>query len=202
VDRLEQIRALSDAGFTLIPLRGKVPCCKPGCPAPHKGCGDGWEKTPYGRWAPEELAVGNYGVALKAGDLVIDVDPKNFEAGDDPLARLKEDLGTDFQTFKVLTGRGNGGGHIYLSKPADVEIKRKLKKYPGLEFRSENQQMVGPGSLHPETGSPYKMPQGQPAKILEAPAALLDLLKKEPEEFKPGTGKYVDDAATRERSMQ
>lgn len=51
----------------------------------------GWQKIDYslhsdiGPWGKSD---GNLGVRLRDSDLVIDMDPRNFESGDDPLTRL------------------------------------------------------------------------------------------------------------------
>jgi predicted P-loop ATPase len=206
--RLAIIKALMDSGYTLIPLRGKKPCCKPGCPSMHPvgidpktgqktWCGSDWPDTPPGKWTAEELAAGgNYGVALKAGDLVVDVDPRNFALGDDPLKRLQAVVGP-LGGFVVRTG--GGGFHIYLRKPADILVRNDLKDYPGIEFKSLGRQVVGPGSIHPETGNEYEIVEA--GEELPAPQALLDLIQRVdlPFEDCKGTGTYVNDADTQGR---
>ncbi len=76
--KAEAIRAFAAAGFTLIPVKGKTPLVA------------GWQDTKPGDYTPEYLAAvgGNYGVALGEADLVVDVDPRNFPAGDNVLRRF------------------------------------------------------------------------------------------------------------------
>ena len=109
------IRSLTAAGYTLIPLyRGKNPNRK------------GWTQTPYGKHGPDELASMNYGVLLKPGDLVVDIDPRNFKTDDNPVERLTKKIGTQLHSFAVATG--NDGYHIYLRKPADLLVRNAIKE--------------------------------------------------------------------------
>ena len=77
------------------------------------------------------------------------------------------------KSFTVRTG--GGGLHLYLKKPADVLIAHTLKDYPGLEFKTKGRQVVGPGSIHPETGKTYDVLVD--AEVAAAPASLLELIK-------------------------
>lgn len=153
--------SLRSKGYTLIPLRGKIPIPT------------GWEKAGPLDYPNAGNNGGNYGVALKAGDLVIDVDPRHFEEGDKPLARLVEAVGVPLSSFAVKTG--GGGLHIYFTKPPDIKVAHTLKEYPGLEFKSSGRQVVGPGSVHPDTGKEYTI--AVDGEVRPAPEALLSLLK-------------------------
>lgn len=190
--KLSAIRALEAAGFPLIPLKGKIPV------------GKNWGATPVGKFTSETLAVGNYGVVLSAGYLVLDIDPRRFVQGDKPVTRLAKDLNVNLSgSFSVKTG--GGGLHIYFKMPADSDIRvvNELEKYRGVEFKSAGRQVVGPGSIHPETNIEYKISVGSPDKILEAPAALLELIKApaapKAEEKEKGVGDYKNDEGSKER---
>lgn len=200
--KISAVAAFLEAGYTLIPV------CSPTVPHEHKGkpCKTpgkiptrfGWENTAFGDHSEEELASGNYGVALHAGDIVIDVDPRNFPAGDKVLARLVALLGGLPDTFTVRTG--GGGLHIYLRKPADLLISQALRDFPGIEFKTAGRQVVGPGSLHSGTGKLYETIKGSPAVIADCPLKLLELLKKTAIPFSEiGTGTYINDAPTQGR---
>lgn len=187
--KLEAIRALGRADFALIPLEGKKPTF------------EGWENTPPGSFKPEDLIGGNYGVVLRAGALVVDVDPRNFKEGDRPLERLVERVGP-LASFTVRTG--GGGLHIYFRVPADLLVRNSLKEYPGIEFKAAGRQVVGPGSIHPETGREYVVTAGDPSAIAAAPEALVNLVRRSVvpfEEVTGGTGAYVNDAATQGRFL-
>lgn len=130
-------------GFSLIPLRGKIPIER------------NWQNTKYNPdltlW---QLGNGNFGVVLRDCDLVIDVDPRNFKNGTNSLKKLMLTTGIEyFDTFKVLTG--GGGLHIYMKKPPMTQIQTKLPLLPGVEFKTKGAQVVGATSLHPETKNTY-----------------------------------------------
>lgn len=161
LSKLDHIKELRSRGYSLIPLNGKIPAVK------------NWTSAGPLDFSEEALTKNNYGVALKNGDLVIDVDPRNFAPGDKPLTRLVAAIGVPLSTFTIRTG--SGGLHIYFTKPADVIVSHTLKEYPGLEFKSSGRQVVGPGSVHPDTGKPYVVAAG--GVIAPAPQKLLDLIK-------------------------
>lgn len=121
----------------------------------------------------------NVGVRLRACDLVVDVDPRNFAPEDDPLKRIEEDLGICFDDFPhVITG--SGGSHFYMTLPKGFQSVESLKAYQGVEFKTFGRQMVSPGSIHPSTGQPYIW---DPLSVsltsnIEAPKELLDLIRK------------------------
>lgn len=188
--RLYFIRALSKLGFTLIPLKGKIPMVTE------------WVNTAPGHYTEQMLVKGNYGVVLRADDLVIDIDPRNFKPGDDPVSRLWARIGAPLRSFTVKTG--GGGLHIYLKKSPDIQVVGGLKEFPGIEFKSSGRQVVGPGSIHPDSGKEYAAPSDKPIKITEAPLELLALIQKpkgsaQGATFTKGTGEYKNDTATRGR---
>lgn len=162
------LEALKAEGYELFPLgiRSKMPRDK------------GFLLTSYDsmRWAPWLKQFGNVGVRSRASDLIVDVDPKN--GGLESFRSLQWDADDDFERFpRTLTGRGNGGFHLYLRKPPEARLKWHAKGYPGIDFQTLGRYVVGPGSVHPETGLLYAWDDrrglGQ-----DAPASLLTLLAK------------------------
>lgn len=158
------------AGHQLIPLDGKVPTER------------AWTKAKPLDLAKAKAriqAAKNVGVRLRPTDLVVDVDPRNFDDGDDPSARLKADFALPEAPF-VRTG--GGGWHYYFRKPAEVAVVNMLAGYKGIEFKSLGRQVVAAGSIHPDTGEPYRLDDDPLALTLsEAPdvtAALLDAIRK------------------------
>jgi len=158
------------AGHDLIALDGKVPVAK------------AWPSVPAisVEAAKARMAAGrNVGVRLRDTDLVIDVDPRNFKAGDDPFARLKRDFSLDDAPF---VRSGGGGFHFYYRKPAGIEVAGKLAAYGGIDFKSKVGQVVAAGSVHPGTGRLYALDDDILARsLLEAPeasTALLDAIGK------------------------
>lgn len=181
--RPNQLEAFKGTGYELIPLHRPNAIDERGRPigkAPYKG----WRKdNPI--TMDEAIAHmadgGNVGVRMRETDLVIDVDPRNFVEGDDPLARLQADLGVDFADWpKVVTG--SGGFHIYMTIPAGTLLRDTLEDYQGIEFKAHGRQLVSPGSVHPEAEKPYLWDDDALAPTLKdkiaAPSGLLELAKR------------------------
>ncbi len=148
-------------------------------------------KAPFKGWrvdapldfaaASRHLAEGsNVGVRLRPVDLVLDVDPRHFVDGDDPVARLASDLSVDLSNYPTCV-TGSGGWHIYMLKPADAQLVETLDQYPGVEFKTHGRQVVAAGSSHPATGAAYRWDDDALAVSIRelpsraAPSALLAL---------------------------
>lgn len=98
----------------------------------------------------------NYGIVLDANHLVIDVDPRNFPEGRDVWEEFQTDFCVRLEKICTCIVRTGGGGlHLYFKKPPGLLIRNDLKEYPGIEFKSKGRQVVGPGSMHPDTAQPY-----------------------------------------------
>lgn len=166
--RARIIAELNAAGFCLFPLQD-------GAKEPAKGCM--WRDLAPGQYDASNLP-GNYGVALRPGDLIIDVDPRNFHAGDRPHVRLFKDFNISSKgTFIVQTG--SGGLHVYLRKSPDASVRKTLKAdYRGIDFLTDGCYVVGPGSIHPDTKLPYIVLSGAPNVVEAAPEALIKALEK------------------------
>jgi hypothetical protein len=125
-----QLQSLVKAGYDLIPLKGseKAPKDK------------NWTRRPYK--AEDQLRQmeqgNNVGVRLKATDLVIDVDPRNFGEGwetVDPFSKLMLRAGAKPEDWPNVE-TGGGGKHYYLRKPEEVSVVDSLKDFPGVEFKT------------------------------------------------------------------
>ena len=181
----KQLEAYRDTDYELIPLNA---------PDAKDAKGRAIGKAPLKGWrvnapisvdeATERLAFANVGVRLGELDLVIDVDPRNFKAGEDPLQRLQEDLGIDLgpEAYpRVITG--SGGFHIYARLTEPVLFVDTLEEYQGVEFKSLGRQVVAAGSCHPETSAPYLFADAPKSKALadgipKAPKALVELCRR------------------------
>lgn len=173
--------SLLRAGLTLIPLhrwdardakgraRGKSPI-------------DGaWQSRDYDSrdvLAQAERRGLNVGVRLPSSWMVLDVDPRNFPEGRDPLAELAADARLDLDACpRVRTG--SGGHHYWFRKPADVQVLDSLEDYPGVEFKSHGRQVVAPGSIHPN-GTVYRWDDLAPfpEEAPQVPDTLLRLIRR------------------------
>jgi predicted P-loop ATPase len=168
--------------------------------------------TPYNPlWEGSDFKY-NYAVVLKADDLVIDVDRKNFakklngvlvhcggkykhqpykgvwagckvldlEEGeiDNPMARLLADVNLPKQPDTYIVRSGGGGYHIHFKVPPGARWETRLADYPGIDFRRAGGYMVGPGSVHPESGWAYYVAHGSLDNILPMPVDLARILRK------------------------
>jgi hypothetical protein len=170
-EQMRTLRLMAKAGYHIFPLRKstKLPLLK------------NWQTTKHSAASIQEYVSkgNNTGVNLRPGQLVIDIDPRN--GGMDSmwlLARM-----TDLpQCPEVLSGRGDGGRHLYLhySKEAYPHLRTHIPDLPGIDFKS-NGLVVAPGSIHQVTGKPYRLvdPSGT-FRVPEAPKDLLDLIKAAP----------------------
>jgi hypothetical protein len=132
----------------------------------------------------------NVGVRLRAEDLIVDVDPRNFAEGDDPLARLEADLGVSLRDNWPTVLTGSGGYHIYMRKPPEASVRDTLEDYQGIEFKTVGRQVVAAGSVHDTTFRPYQWLDPELMEPLTsrrmAPPFLLELIKR------PGRVSAVD----------
>jgi len=165
------IDVYSHAGHDLIPLKGKAPI--------HKG----WRTRSYSR---DELnhhvkRGGNLGVRLGENDLVLDIDPRNFPEGCDPVAELQEKIGIKLGDWPY-TVTGSGGLHVYMRLPTGGKVQNGIEGFEGIEFKAAGRQVVAPGSTHPDTGEIYAL--YDPFDLLSepdpAPDALLNLVVRRP----------------------
>ncbi|MEN3971591.1 DUF5906 domain-containing protein [Sphingomicrobium sp. XHP0235] len=133
--------------------------------------------------AVEAMEAGtNVGMRLRPTDLVVDVDPRNFAEGDNPLPRLAHAIEIDLDNYpRVVTG--SGGLHIYMALPEGFSGVETVEGFDGIEFKQHGRQVVAAGSIHPETGRPYawwddplgvEIGDGAPM----APGKLLTLLER------------------------
>jgi hypothetical protein len=130
---LAEGRAAIARGWLITPLHGKMPTVK------------GWTTAP--QMSDGELNAAayndrNYGVRTGNGLIVADVD-RGCSA--DILKQL-----LDIRTPTVRTG--SGGYHFYFSGSGRCSVG-KVSEH--LDIRGEGGQVVGAGSIHPDTGEPY-----------------------------------------------
>lgn len=184
----QYIADLARAGFALIPLM-------PGTKLPFSL---DWVDTEPDPLLTAEDFPDNYGVVLRDDLMVLDIDPRHFNKGDNPLDRLVNSLGGQmFDTFTVKSG--GGGLHIYFRKPEGFKLRMKVPAYPGIECKTKGHQLVGPGSIHPNTGQEYTIVHGSPYHLLYAPDELLQTFVQVDRALEAGLDDYADDEATCQR---
>lgn len=187
------LQAYADAGYTLFPLIGKIP-----------PKGFSWPSAEFNPMpSTSDFPSGNFGVKLTEEDLVIDVDPRNFPKDRKVMDEFISALGFKVIGSSFTVRTGSGGAHVYLHKPPSFAIRGALKDFPGIEFKTKGQYVVGSDSIHPDTGNSYTIHHGSPALVVDAPEKLLDLIARKEighEVYTPM--EYTDDKATQERFLR
>jgi len=153
-----------------------------------------WQHAP--RLTDEQVAtldLRQWGVRLD-GLIVVDLDTKRDpDAATADFQQLLEEVpGLLGAGLIVESGSRNGARHYYFRLPDGFE--GKTGKYGGhIDLLTGNgHQVVGPGSIHPETGYEYRIVSGSFDEIDEAPAALLALIAKpEPQQLPTRTAESL-----------
>ncbi|MBK8980650.1 MAG: bifunctional DNA primase/polymerase [Planctomycetes bacterium] len=153
-----------ERGWALIPLNGKIPVLK------------GWQKgAPATPEDAEQWVRSGYNLGLRTGKvsgvIVVDDDSPNGSAS--AALNLPE-------TATVVTGSGRL--HLYFQAPADFSVRNSVKRLArDLDIRGDGGQVVFPGSIHPDTGRPYRWLPGRSPDdvgVASLPADLVDRLRR------------------------
>lgn len=163
-----------------------------------KAPGKGWRTAaPLDVDAAKDLIDSgiNVGVRLRPTDLVVDIDPRSFAEGDDPVARLEANLDIKLDEWPRVD-TGSGGRHYYMTVEAGILVRDTVEEYPGIEFKAYGRQMVAPGSSHPTTGKAYRWDAlAEPvAGAKPAPSSLLDLIRRPEAVGSAGAGEFDAEA--------
>lgn len=123
----------------------------------------------------------NLGVRLPADVVVLDVDPRNFPEGRNPLNELVDAYQLDLSKAPhVLTGNlDHPGHHYYFRKPAKEVLLNSLEGFDGIELKSLGRQVVAAGSIHPSGGC-YKWAPDSPSltAMPELPQKLVEAARR------------------------
>lgn len=95
-----------------------------------------------------------------SGMVVLDVDPRNG-------GQIDRELMTP--TATVMSGRGDGGCHLYYEHPGQYVRSTKLPGHPGIDVKGDGGYVVAPPAPHPVTGWPYLWIGGRPVVSMRAP---------------------------------
>lgn len=155
------------------PLRA----CKGGCGRHGHGLYDATDDVETViRWWSGPYRGANIGGRIPESMLMIDIDPRN--GGLDSWTALIAQYGPFPECMMMLSGRGDGGFHLYVRRPAGSLTTRRLG--PGIDLKTSSGYAVMPRSIHPETGMPYTRVDGPvPAppvwfsELMTVPAPLL-----------------------------
>ena len=120
-------------------------------------------------WWGGAYAGANIGGRVPASMLVIDVDP--YHCGADTLAEHERRHGKLPETLTDVSGRGDGGSHLFYRRPPGKLVGTRLGA--GLDLRTHGNYVVLPPSVHPDTGKPYTRIE---APVAAPPAWLVELL--------------------------
>jgi len=119
------------------------------------------------------------GAPVPAALLVLDIDPRH--GGDVGLAQLEADHGVLPATLTTISGRGDGGKHLYFRRLAGAVTSTRLPK--GIDLKAAGYCIVPP-SLHPATGQPYQWIDADPVAL---PSWLREVLRPAPVRPRPVT---------------
>ncbi len=152
--------------WPIIPLNGKLPAI----PNPHpKGsrerqechgeCGHHGhgvhdattDVTTIASWWGGQYSGCNIGGRVPAAMFVLDVDPRN--CGDRSIAALEQRHAPLPETLMTVSGRGDGGRHLFYRRPPGKLSAKRLG--PGLDIKTSSGYVVLAPSIHPDTGQPY-----------------------------------------------
>lgn len=156
---------LAVAGWAVFPLRGKIPAIRGG-----RGVLDATtDVDQVVRWWSGEHRGANIGARVPGQLFVVDVDPRN--AGLQALEQLTADHGPLPATRTALSGRGDGGRHLYFRHPGGRLSSSRLGA--GIDVKTSAGYCVVPPSLHPATHRPYQWVDGP---FAAPPSWLVDLV--------------------------
>lgn len=160
---IDDALVLAQAGWQLLPLRGKIPTTAHGV----KDATADLEQV--SRWWASG-AKWNIGARVPGHLVVLDLDPRNGGT----LAALEAANGGPLpDTLTAHSGRGDGGQHRYYRHPGGRLTQRHLPT--GCDVKTSTGYCVLPPSLHPATGNPYTW--GAVLTPAPFPPGLLDLVR-------------------------
>lgn len=185
----KQLRQYLEAGVDLIPLHRFDRVNDKGQQLGKSPVDRGWPTQEYSnaqqiKWMRDGK---NVGVRLGGGWAVLDIDPRN--GGLEGQKILEQKYGLNFEKHaKVITGRGDGGVHVYVRIPKGFRGVKGLKEIPGVDFiHHSGMFVVAAGSLHPDTEQTYKWDTAVPlTATADCPQLLLEAysVRRPPKELR------------------
>ena len=137
-------------GWKVFPLkpREKVPATRNG----FKDATDDL-RTVIMWWGPQP----NMNIGLVPADdvFVIDIDPRHDGDKHWDKLRLKLKL-SERETLETISGRGDGGRHLFYRKRSDSTMTAKRLQGTGIDLKQSNGYVLGAPSVHPDSGRQYQ----------------------------------------------
>src|SRR5689334_662264 len=149
-DLLAEALAYASHHWAVFPLNGKMPAI------PKRLGGRGVldatsDLVTVTNWWSDRYAGCNIGGKVPENMLVLDVGPRH--GGDESLAAHEKIHGKLPDTLTTVSGRGDGGMHLFFRRPPGKLSSRRLG--PGLDIKTSTGYVVLAPSIHPESGKPY-----------------------------------------------
>lgn len=136
--------------WRVFPLRGKVPAIPSW--AGGRGVLDATtDLLTVLKWWSGRYAGCNIGGRVPEAMFVLDIDPRN--GGLESLQLLETRYGTLPPTLTTVSGRGDGGTHMFFRRPHGKLTSSRLGA--GIDIKSSSGYVVLPPSVHPDSGMPY-----------------------------------------------
>jgi hypothetical protein len=157
--------------WAVFPLRGKIPAIPKRLGG--RGILDATTDTAQITTWWVRYRGANIGVRVPVNVFVIDVDPR--AGGLKSLAALEAKHGRLPETLTTISGRGDGGHHLFYRRPAGTLSAARLGD--GIDLKTHAGYVVGAPSIHPDTGKPYTRIDHP---VAAPPAWLIKLLLPEP----------------------
>jgi Bifunctional DNA primase/polymerase, N-terminal len=136
--------------WQVFPLNGKIPAIPKS--AGGRGVLDATSDTDQiAEWWGGRYAGCNIGGRVPDSMMVLDIDPRHD--GDRSIASLEEMYGPLPETLTTITGRGDGGRHLFFRRPPGKLSSKRLGA--GIDIKTSTGYVVLPPSIHPDGGNPY-----------------------------------------------
>ncbi|OBY30500.1 bifunctional DNA primase/polymerase [Mycolicibacter kumamotonensis] len=123
-------------------------------------------------WWGGSYAGCNIGGRVPESMFVVDVDPRH--GGDNTLAALEAKYGQLPETLMTLSGRGDGGKHLFFRRPPGKLSAARLGR--GIDLKTSAGYVVMPPSIHPDSAECYTSVE---APVAVPPGWLVNLLRPE-----------------------
>jgi Bifunctional DNA primase/polymerase, N-terminal len=152
----------------VFPLRGKIPAIPGG-----RGVLDATTNIDQiAQWWGGRYAGCNIGGRVPESMIVLDIDPRHD--GDRSIASLEDGYGPLPETLTTISGRGDGGRHLFFRRPPGKLTSKRLG--PGVDLKTSTGYVVLAPSIHPDTRKPYVRVD---APVADPPAWVIELLAPE-----------------------